>query len=228
MAILTPGPLASEVSGRIGGTIFAHNRGGMYVRNGTKPIKVTTPSAMTFKAILGTASKLWTMLTSAEIAAWNTFATNNPQKNRLGRQISLTGQNFFIRLNSRLMYANADIITLPPTAAPPNLAAISAMSVTAATGTVQITFDDSGLGANDVLWIKAAASFSPTKNNVNNLFTSLPVSVAQPTSPLNVGADVVAKLGTLQKDQFIYLEIRTLDTKTGLVSTAQYARAKAA
>lgn len=228
MAILTPGPLASEVSGRIGGTIFAHNRGGMYVRNGTKPIKVTTPSAMTFKAILGTASQMWTMLTSAQIAAWNTFAANNPQKNRLGRQISLTGQNFFIRLNSRLLYADADTISLPPTAQPPNLAPVSEMSVTAASGAVSITFDDSALGAHDVLWIKAATSFSPTKNNVNNLFTSLPVTVEQPTSPLNVGADVVEKLGTLQKDQFVYLEIRTLDTKTGLVSTAQYARAKAA
>lgn len=228
MAILTPGPLASEVSGRIGGTIFAHNRGGMYVRNGTKPIKVTTPSAMNFKAILGAASQLWTMLTSAQIAAWNTFAANNPQKNRLGRQISLTGQNFFIRLNSRLMYASADTISLPPTDQPPNLAPVSAMSVTAESGTVSITFDDSGLNADDVLWIKAAASFSPTKNNVNNLFTSLPVTTAQPTSPLNIGADVVEKLGTLQKDQYVYLEIRTLDTKTGLVSTAQYARAKAA
>ena len=111
---------------------------------------------------------------------------------------------------------------------PPSIAAISSMSVASATSTVSLTFDDSGLTADNVLWIKAAVSFSATKNNVNNLFTSLPVTAAQPSSPLNVGSDVVAKLGTIQKDQFVYLQIRTLDTKTGLVSTAQYTRAKAA
>ena len=228
MAILTPGPIVSEVSGRIGGTVFAHNRGGMYARNGTKPSIVRTPSAQEFKDILGTVSQLWTNLSAAQVAAWNTYAANNPQKNRLGRQISLTGQNFFIRLNSRLLYAKAPSIALPPTAPPPSIAAISSMSVASATSTVSLTFDDSGLTADNVLWIKAAVSFSATKNNVNNLFTSLPVTAAQPSSPLNVGSDVVAKLGTIQKDQFVYLQIRTLDTKTGLVSTAQYTRAKAA
>lgn len=228
MAIITPGPIVSEVSGRIGGTVFAHNRGGMYARNGTKPSIVTTPSAQDFKAILGTVSKLWNNLSAAQVAAWNTYAANNPQKNRLGRQISLTGQNFFIKLNSRLLYAKAPSIALPPTAPPPSIAAISAMSVASATSTVSLTFNDEALTADHVLWIKAAVSFSATKHNVNNLFTSLPVTAAQPSSPLNVGSDVVAKLGTIQKDQFVYLQIRTLDTKTGLVSTAQYTRAKAA
>lgn len=227
MAIITPGPVVSEVSGRIGGTVFAHNRGGMYARNGTKPSIVTTPSAQEFKAILGTVSQLWTNLSAAQIAAWNTYAANNPQKNRLGRQISLTGQNFFIRLNSRLLYANANTIALPPTAPPPSIAAISAMSVASASSTVSLTFDDSELTANHALWIKAAVSFSATKNNVNNLYTSLPVTAAEPSSPLNVGSDVVAKLGTIQKDQFVYLQVRTIDITTGLVSTAQYARAKA-
>lgn len=228
MALLTPGPLTSEVSGRIGGTIFAHNRGGMYVRNGTKPSIVTTPSAQEFKAILGTVSKLWNNLSAAQIAAWNTYAANNPQKNRLGRQISLTGQNFFIKLNSRLLYAKAPSIALPPTAPPPNVAAVAAMSVSSSGGTVSITFDDTGMTADEVLWIKVASSFSATKKNVNNLFCSLPVTALQPSSPLNIGSDVVAKIGTIQKDQFVYLQIRTLDTKTGLVSTAQYTRAKAA
>lgn len=228
MALLTPGPLTSEVSGRIGGTIFAHNRGGMYVRNGTKPITVTTETASEFKAILGVASQMWTNLTPAQIAAWSTYAANNPVKNRLGRQISLTGQNYFIKLNTRLLYANANTIALPPTAPPPSVAAVTAMSVSSSGGTVSITFDDSGMTADTVLWIKVASSFSATKNNVNNLFCSLPVTALQPSSPLDIGSDVVAKIGTIQKDQFVYLQIRTLDTKTGLVSTAQYTRAKAA
>jgi len=52
MAIFNPGPLVGQVSGRVGGTVFSHNRGGAYIRNGSIPYAVYSQKALQAKSAL--------------------------------------------------------------------------------------------------------------------------------------------------------------------------------
>ena len=56
MALLVPGAVVSVLSGKIGGTVFARNRGGAYARAYAIPTRVTSDLAMSVKAAFAAAS----------------------------------------------------------------------------------------------------------------------------------------------------------------------------
>lgn len=113
MAIIIPGVAISQASGRVGGTIFSRNRGGAYIRNGSKPSVVTTPYAQTIKAILANFSAQWQDLTAEQREAWTEWATQNPITNRLGQQRTLSGHGAFVQINARLAAAGGASLTDP-------------------------------------------------------------------------------------------------------------------
>lgn len=90
-------PIHGEMSGKIGGNVYARNRGGMYVRTWAKPVQPDTPLQTAVKSYMGAAVGVWTnTLTQAQRDAWTLYAANTPVVNRLGDTVYLTGQNHFI------------------------------------------------------------------------------------------------------------------------------------
>ena len=119
MAIIIPGAMVSQASGRIGGTIFSRNRGGAYVRNGSIPTTVTTRAAQSVKAILAAQSQAWGALDDEIKEQWREWATQNPVINRLGQSRTLSGHQAFVQINGRLVYAGFDALDSPPIGAAP-------------------------------------------------------------------------------------------------------------
>lgn len=104
MALLKLGPLVAGVSGKIGGTVFARNRGGSYARAHTVPINPATARQNFVRSNLADLAQLWTTtLTAAQRAAWELYASNVSINNRLGEARNLTGQNMYIRANTLLL-----------------------------------------------------------------------------------------------------------------------------
>lgn len=228
MAIFTPGAVVGQISGRIGGNIFSHNRGGMYIRNGSVPVSVQTEKALHYKAILSAASQAWTSLSESNRAAWTTFAQSKTVTNRLGRSVSLTAQNWFIKLNSRLMAALETPIDLPPTGDAPATVVPTDFEVDTTADTATLTFSPTPTGATEKLWIRAAKVQSPTIINVENLLTTVVITDAAAASPLDLTDELVAAFGPLQVGATYVLECRVLDTDSGYVGGRVFARCVAA
>lgn len=224
MALMTPGPVVGQVSGRIGGTIFSHNKGGMYIRNGTKPTKVTTELALKFKALMGKVSKEWQRLTAENRAAWVSYAATNSEKNRLGRSISITGQNWFVRCNTRAQAVGGVTLTLPPTIPSPGVSFPTAFTISKSEEEATFTLGAALANANEVLWIRAAVTSTPTKNNIENLFKTVTFYATLPIDPADLYEELEAALGTLQVDQYVSFAYRVVDKSTGLASQEMYAR----
>lgn len=227
MAIFTPGAVIGQISGRVGGYVFSRNRGGSYVRNGSVPSTVVTEKALLYKSYLAAASQFWTSLTDAERLSWTVWAQSKTSTNRLGRSISLNGQNWFVSLNSRLAAAGESLITVPPVTSSPVGVVISAFSVDAGAGNTQVTFTPAPLAANQKLWVRGAMVSSSAINNVENLLTTLTITAAAAASPLNLKTPLEEAFGALSVGATYVIECRVLDKGNGMVSGRAFARTTA-
>lgn len=106
----------TQASGRLGGMVASHNRGGMYFRAGSTPTNPNTSRQQTVRAGFGSIVQRWTqLLTSAQRAGWENYAEQVPVTNVFGDPISLTGQQHYIRSNSVRVQLDLSIIDTAPT-----------------------------------------------------------------------------------------------------------------
>lgn len=224
MAIFTPGPAVGQVSGRVGGTVFSRNRGGAYMRNGSKPSKVLTDKALRYKTYFTAASQAWTALTAAQQLAWTIWSRTQSKVNRLGRAIQLTGQAQFIGLTARLFALGEAVVVTPPTKPAPAAAVPTGFTVDSGSGNTELTFDTTPLPAGVHLWIRGAKVNSAGITNVENLLTEVLLSDAAATSPVDLSTALVYAFGPLQTGATYVLQIRTCDEASGLVSGPFYVR----
>lgn len=218
MAKFTPGPTVAAVSGSIGGTVYSHNRGGMYIRNRSIPITSTTTEALNAKARLATASSAWQNLTDAQRAAWLSWALQNPVTDSLGFPRHLTGHQSYVALNTRLALAAASAISVPPIIPAPDGLLTVVQDGDEGAGDVDLEFTVSPLSANEKLWMSAAVTNSPGITNVNNLYKFIGLSAAAQTTPYDNEAQIESRLGTLIVAQKLFMKASVFDVTTGLLS----------
>lgn len=103
MALIRFG-MGGQASGKVGGVVFSRNKGGSYIRNRTKPTNKNSQRQQERRAAFAEASQLWaTQATNDQRLGWDSWATSNPIKNRLGETIPNTGRLAFIRVNAFLI-----------------------------------------------------------------------------------------------------------------------------
>jgi len=132
----------SNISGSIGGTTYARNRGGLYARNRTVPINPNSNAQTRARSSFGSFSGGWSSaLTANQRAAWAAFAESSPVQNRLGESITLTGQQAYVRSNTLLQLADESIVSVPPSLTPPEFAVLNGAeaSYDVSTPTVTLT-----------------------------------------------------------------------------------------
>ena len=218
MAIVTLGPMATAVSGSIGGTVFSHNRGGTYIRARAIPVTSTTPEALAAKSRLSAGSSAWQGLTPGQRQAWLFWATANPVTNTLGKSILLTGQQALVGLYTRLDLAGQATLTTPPIVPAPTALESLVQDGDIGAGDTDATFAPTPRAVNQALWIQAAVTNSAGINYVKNLLKFCGVSAAAESSPFDDQALIEARVGTLAVGQTLHVFISVFDFTTGLLS----------
>lgn len=91
-------------SGKIGGLVFAHNRGGSYIRSLAIPTNPNTIFQQAVRTLMGALSSIWVdILDQAQRDSWDTYALNVLLPNRIGELVNVGGLGMFQRSNvSRL------------------------------------------------------------------------------------------------------------------------------
>lgn len=108
--------LGQPQSGSQAGTTASHNRAGQYLRNRRTPVTPTrTPKQGVLRGKFGAASASWQSLPADLQAAWTAFAHGYPVVDALGQSIVLTGQQYYIGIQTSLMNAGQPINTAVPT-----------------------------------------------------------------------------------------------------------------
>jgi len=117
-SILVPG------SGKMGGLVWSHNKGGPYIRTRTIPTNPNSSRQQAVRSFLAQMSVSWELLTDEQRNAWNSWAAENPLTNPIGNSYVRTGHQAYTGLNARLLDAALPVIDDPPSKGAP-LALIS-------------------------------------------------------------------------------------------------------
>jgi len=218
MAKFTPGPMAGQISGRLGATIFSHNKGGPYVRNGTIPTKVTSDYAVNAKARLASLSSNWRNLTDHQAQAWELFASESPVTDRLGKQILLSGHQTYIAINARLLNWAQAPLTIPPVGDAPDPLTSLSFACDTVGSTCPVAFAPTPLGAAESLELYACVTQSAGIRYVQNLYAYFYISAVASGSPADLFTALETRFGELQPGMKLFLRARTAILTTGLVS----------
>ena len=108
--------LGQPQSGSQANTTASHNRAGQYLRSRRAPVSPTrTPKQGILRGKFGSASAGWQSLDATLQSAWTAFAAGYPVVDALGQSVVLTGQQYFIGLQTSLMNAGQPMDTIVPT-----------------------------------------------------------------------------------------------------------------
>ena len=115
-------PLGStEARGRIGGRVYNTWRGISYVKDQSSPAQPRSARQLQIRAWTTMLVRYWgTTLDSTERTLWNDYAVSHPDIDWTGNAKRLSGLNWFVRCNLRLLNASKVMIESPPSVAGPN------------------------------------------------------------------------------------------------------------
>jgi hypothetical protein len=114
--LIKPGLAVSEMSGKFGGVVAAHNRGGQYFRQFRVPTDPSSERQQQYRGYMAAANVAWKALTQAQRDAWDAYAANTPWRNKLGDTIYLTGFQWFVRsevIAKAALAAGASVVADP-------------------------------------------------------------------------------------------------------------------
>jgi hypothetical protein len=100
--------------GKRGKVVASRNHFGSYERAHASPKKDRTPAQQRTTAGFAVISKAWSELTEAQRLAWMAQARHSKSRSRLGESYTLTGQTYFMRVNSLRAASGLSLLTDPP------------------------------------------------------------------------------------------------------------------
>lgn len=172
MAKVVFGGGVSAISGKMGGTVYARNKGGAYTRNFAVPTNPSTVYQEEARDRLTQYSNEWRGLTEEQRLAWNEWAASHPVLDRLGASKLLTGAQAYTKINTNRdlagdATANATIPSEPAwtsgimDTAAPLVADISDGEIMLPLG--------AGAAADQIVFVFASPAISPGVSNYFNL-----------------------------------------------------------
>lgn len=167
------------MSGKLGGNVFARNKGGAYSRNWVKPTNPATPAQQNQRNTLALKSAAWRLLTDEQRDSWKSWADDNPVLDRLGASIVLSGAQAYTKININRDNAS-DGATQSTTPGSPTYAA--AVLDTAGSLDIQIAGDTflvplgAGAAENDIVFMFCSKPVSAGVTNTNSSLRLVTVS----------------------------------------------------
>ena len=218
MAKFTSGPLAGQVSGSIGNTVFSYNRYGPYLRVRSKPVQPNTLFQQQARSRLATASQAWAALDSGKRDLWTAWAAQHPIVDRLGTSQTLAGNASYVSINAlRALCGDAALDTPPLTPAPSGLLTCT-LTADIGAGSFQIAYTATPLAAGCKIFLQAALLYGAGKSYFKNALRFCGLSAAAQASPLDVETLISDRLGTLVVGQTCIVYASVYDSASGLLS----------
>jgi hypothetical protein len=213
MAKLKLGPVVVGLRGTVGGLTFSANKSGPYVKQWQRPPKVRTNLQTDAGNTMLQASSEWVNITALQRADWDTWAAGPaPARfNSLGEPLVLSGFNWFVEMNSQLLYNGASINQPAPVLPEPGSFPLGSLFMQA----VPIPLARISHTVDPIVGFFTMYRMAQGKSNASNSF-------AQPnyytfrrgdgaTNPSFILPDVVSRWGTVQENRAWYLQAHLIN-----------------
>ena len=209
MAKIKFGMMMTDASGKLGGQVFAKNRGGSYVRTKTSPLNPQTQAQMNVRGIFAGISSAWSSLTEEQRTTFNNLVAAYATTDIFGDLRNPSGKNLFQRLNQNLSIsdqAGVDVC-VPPTAVP--FANVQSASGEVSPNTFAVDTLGDTTGSKLVVW--ATAPLSQGTSFVKNKLRQIGVYDGGSAVELDILADYTAKFGTFTEGANIHVGVRVIN-----------------
>lgn len=201
----TPGPLAGQLSGKIGNTVASHSRTGAYFRLKAIPVNPQSDAQLDLRGQFAGLTKRWRTLTDSARLGWTNVALDINRSDSLGQSYNLTGLQAYVSNNINRILAGQAITDNAPVLDDPVV--LTSLSVDDwSTSTLSTAFAPTPIGANQRLKIFATRPLSagiavPGKGE----FRLIAVSAANDASPTDFFTAYTAKYGAYATDAHIWI-----------------------
>lgn len=131
MAIIKLAAPVAGIRGTVGGLTYSQNGAGLYVRQWSRGANPRSNKQTEQRANLASMGPAWSALSTAQRAAWDTWAAlpAQEQTNALGEVYYLSGWQWFQRINTRLLRTTHAQRDAPPTQSAPAAPTISSLQL---------------------------------------------------------------------------------------------------
>ena len=219
------GLLSSAASGKMGGIVASHNRGGQYFRKHSVPTQPRTAAQKLVRNQLQAFSAAFKSLTASQVQGWNALALTVTLKSKLGTTYHPTGQQLFVSCNKHL--ANVGITTQLST--PPAIPSIPGLTTFTATpvgsGTTVTSWGlatTPNLPANFAVQVRATAVMTGGRTFVGkSAYRNIWGINPAPTQPTNatIFSAYIARFGPLPASGTVNFALRLVDPVSGFAGT---------
>ena len=96
--------MIGTLSGKIGGTVYSHNRWGQYIRQLVIPTQPRTSYQQNQRARIASCAERWHDLTPSDRLQWENYATQIVRVDRQGVRISYNGYTAFMLINTERLF----------------------------------------------------------------------------------------------------------------------------
>jgi hypothetical protein len=97
------------VSGKIGATVYSHNRWGAYIRSLVIPTQPRTAYQQNQRARIASCAERWHDLTASDRLQWENYATQIVRVDKQGVRLSYNGYTAFMLVNTERLFLGAAI-----------------------------------------------------------------------------------------------------------------------
>ena len=111
---------STEARGRLGGIVYNTWRGINYAKTQTAPAQPRSARQLIIRAYTTALVRLWATLTANERKSWTDYANGHTETDGMGLTKRMTGLNWFVRCNIRLMDLSITPVKTAPSAAAPD------------------------------------------------------------------------------------------------------------
>ena len=202
-------------SGKIGGHVASHNRGGSYLRTKVTPINPNTSFQASVRNRLATIATSWKGLTAMLRLNWNNAVSMYKATDIFGDIKQPSGFNLFQKLNNNLSRIGVATLTAPPL--PVALPIItSGILASIHAGAMTVTFTVDPIITASVVEILATAPQSPGISFVKSQFRVIGLMPAIVTHVATITALYNAKFGAPAAiGQQVFIKMRQISNVSG-------------
>lgn len=223
MALITPGPLAGSISGKVGGLVFSHGQYSDSVRVKSLQINPRSNTQSTRHSSLQTAIALWQSLTPASKLIFENNALLHPRRNRLNQTYFLSGYNYFCSLVLNLRSCN--LRTSPDGDVEGLLDVGTYEEILAEPDGIICTFDAVALPANYLIVVYISTlSGAGRFRSPAGYYRQIGIYSAKDEDQIDITNDLFAAFGitrlTVGASVFSYVQF--VDSISGLATARQY------
>ena len=219
MGLIKFGGGVTAISGKIGGTVYARNRGGAYARNWAKPTNTPTEKQSLQRLGFGNVSKDWSALSKALQTDWDSLASTMTRINRLGDAYTPTGRQVYLESSNNLRQIGLSPLTTPPiTSLQPTIDGTPVLVLEEAASVIDsITINGLAAQSGISYVVEATKPFADLKTNFTNDYRQ--VATGNTATAISFIASYIAAYGdSMPLGAQVAVRLKYVDSQTGWAS----------